>query len=190
MSFIDPAAKEINLKLVYYGPGLCGKTTNLRHIYNKTNPEARGKLSSLATNTKHTLSVSFMSPSKIGGFQVRFHLYTVFGPVFHCVSRRLILKGVDGLVFVADSQAARMTANLESMDTLIHDLALEGKDPTKLPMVLQYNKRDLPTAMPLDEMRRILNIKNAMDFEAIAPEGMGVFEPLKAVTKLMLDELR
>ena len=192
MSFIDSAAREINLKLVYYGPGLCGKTTNLQHIYNKTNPEERGKLTALETDTERTLFFNLAPPSlrKINELQPRFHLYTVPGPVFYDTSRKLILKGLDGLIFVADSQMARMEANLESLENLTNNLALEGKDLAKLPLVLQYNKRDLPTAMPLDAMRSMLNTYNAPDFEAVAPKGIGVFESLKAAAKLMIAALQ
>jgi signal recognition particle receptor subunit beta len=156
MSFINFSTREINCKLVYYGPGLCGKTTNLQHIFNKTNPEARGKLISLETDTERTLFFDFLPLSLgelPGGFKTRFHLYTVPGQVFYDAFRKFILKGVDGVVFCADSQLARMEANLESVDNLRSNLAEQGDSLDRLPYVVQYNKRDLPTAMPLAELR-------------------------------------
>jgi mutual gliding-motility protein MglA len=193
MSFINFSTREINCKLVYYGPGLCGKTTNLQHIFNKTNPEARGKLISLETDTERTLFFDFLPLSLgelPGGFKTRFHLYTVPGQVFYDASRKLILKGVDGVVFCADSQLARMEANLESVDNLRSNLAEQGDSLDRLPYVVQYNKRDLPTAMPLQEMRQMINTTNVPDFEAIAPKGVGVFETLKAIAKQVLTELK
>lgn len=193
MSFINFSTREINCKLVYYGPGLCGKTTNLQHIFNKTNPEARGKLISLETDTERTLFFDFLPLSLgelPGGFKTRFHLYTVPGQVFYDASRKLILKGVDGVVFCADSQLARMEANLESVDNLRSNLAEQGDSLDRLPYVVQYNKRDLPTAMPLQEMRQMINTTNVPDFEAVAPKGVGVFETLKAIAKQVLTELK
>jgi signal recognition particle receptor subunit beta len=193
MSFINFSTREINCKLVYYGPGLCGKTTNLQHIFNKTNPEARGKLISLETDTERTLFFDFLPLSLgelPGGFKTRFHLYTVPGQVFYDASRKLILKGVDGVVFCADSQLARMEANLESVDNLRSNLAEQGDSLDRLPYVVQYNKRDLPTAMPLQELRQMINTTNVPDFEAIAPKGVGVFETLKAIAKQVLTELK
>jgi mutual gliding-motility protein MglA len=193
MSFINFSTREINCKLVYYGPGLCGKTTNLQHIFNKTNPEARGKLISLETDTERTLFFDFLPLSLgelPGGFKTRFHLYTVPGQVFYDASRKLILKGVDGVVFCADSQLARMEANLESVDNLRSNLAEQGDSLDRLPYVVQYNKRDLQTAMPLQEMRQMINTTNVPDFEAIAPKGVGVFETLKAIAKQVLTELK
>jgi mutual gliding-motility protein MglA len=193
MSFINFSTREINCKLVYYGPGLCGKTTNLQHIFNKTNPEARGKLISLETDTERTLFFDFLPLSLgelPGGFKTRFHLYTVPGQVFYDASRKLILKGVDGVVFCADSQLARMEANLESVDNLRSNLAEQGDNLDRVPYVVQYNKRDLPTAMPLQEMRQMINTTNVPDFEAIAPKGVGVFETLKAIAKQVLTELK
>jgi signal recognition particle receptor subunit beta len=192
MSFINYAAREINVKIVYYGPGLCGKTTNLQYIYEKSNPQQKGKLISLATETDRTLFFDFL-PLDLGsvrGFKTRFHLYTVPGQVFYDASRKLILKGVDGVVFVADSQEARMDANSESLRNLDDNLNENGFDLKAIPYVLQFNKRDLPTAVAVDEMYRVLNIKGEPTYEAVATDGMGVFETLKAVAKQVLYELR
>jgi signal recognition particle receptor subunit beta len=168
MSFINYSSREINCKIVYYGPGLCGKTTNLQYIYTKTNPELKGKMISLATETERTLFFDFLplALGQIRGFKTRFHLYTVPGQVFYDASRKLILKGVDGVVFVADSQVERMEANLESIDNLRINLGEQGYDLARLPYILQYNKRDLPNAAPLDEMRRLMNPQGVPDLEA------------------------
>jgi signal recognition particle receptor subunit beta len=192
MSFINYSSREINCKIVYYGPGLCGKTTNLQYIYAKTNPEAKGKMISLATETERTLFFDFLplSLGEIRGFRTRFHLYTVPGQVFYDASRKLILKGVDGVVFVADSQIERMEANIESLDNLRVNLSEQGYNLDKLPYVVQYNKRDLPNAAPLEELQQLLNPTHVADFEATATTGNGVFDTLKAVAKLVLNELR
>jgi signal recognition particle receptor subunit beta len=192
MSFINYSSREINCKIVYYGPGLCGKTTNLQYIYTKTNPELKGKMISLATETERTLFFDFLplALGQIRGFKTRFHLYTVPGQVFYDASRKLILKGVDGVVFVADSQVERMEANLESLDNLRINLGEQGYDLARLPYIMQYNKRDLPNAAPLDEMRRLMNPQGVPDFEACATVGTGVFETLKAVAKGVLTDLR
>jgi signal recognition particle receptor subunit beta len=191
MTFINYASREINCKIVYYGPGLCGKTTNLQWIYDKTNPGAKGKLISLATETDRTLFFDFL-PLELGtvrGFKTRFHLYTVPGQVFYDASRKLILKGVDGVIFVADSQVERMDANAESVDNLVVNLKTQGYDLANIPYVLQLNKRDLPNVAPVDEMVRLLRKKDEPVFEAVAPKGAGVFETLKGVAKLVLSEL-
>jgi signal recognition particle receptor subunit beta len=192
MSFINYSSREINCKLVYYGPGLCGKTTNLQYIYEKTNPDAKGKMISLATETERTLFFDFLplSLGEIRGFKTRFHLYTVPGQVFYEASRRLILKSVDGVVFVADSQEARFEANIESLEDLRGNLVESGYNVDKMPFVIQYNKRDMPNAMSVEDLRRELNPNNVPDFEAIAVKGDGVFETLKAVAKLVLTELK
>ena len=192
MTFINYASKEINCKIVYYGPGLCGKTTNLQYIYAKTSPDAKGKMISLATETERTLFFDFLplSLGEIRGFKTRFHLYTVPGQVFYDASRKLILKGVDGVVFVADSQRERMEANIESIRNLESNLKEHGLDLKTIPYALQFNKRDLPTSMPVDELYRTLNFKREPTFEAVAPQGVGVFDTLKAVAKLILIELR
>ncbi|MBN2725079.1 MAG: GTPase domain-containing protein [Deltaproteobacteria bacterium] len=192
MSFINYSSREINCKIVYYGPGLCGKTTNLQYIYNKTSSEAKGKMISLATETERTLFFDFLplSMGDIHGFKTRFHLYTVPGQVFYDASRKLILKGVDGVVFVADSQIERMEANLESLDNLRENLEEHGFDLDKLPYVVQYNKQDLPNAAPIEELKNLLNPTNVPDYPAIATTGEGVFQTLKAVAKLVLLELK
>ena len=192
MSFINYLSREINCKIVYYGPGLCGKTTNLQYIYNKTSPTAKGKMISLATETERTLFFDFlpMSLGEIRGFKTRFHLYTVPGQVFYDASRKLILKGVDGVVFCADSQIDRMEANLESVDNLRTNLAEQGYALERVPYVVQYNKRDLPNAVTVDELRPLLNPMSVPDYEAVARTGVGVFDTLKAVSKLVLTELK
>jgi hypothetical protein len=193
MAFINYSAREINCKLVYYGPGLCGKTTNLKQIYEKTAPSAKGKMISLATETERTLFFDFLplALGEIRGFKTRFHLYTVPGQVFYDASRKLILKGVDGVVFVADSQEERFEANLESLDNLKANLREQGYDISKVPWVLQYNKRDLPNAVPLDELQKELNPDGkVLEFEASASSGKGVFETLKALAKLVLADLK
>ena len=192
MSFINYLSREINCKIVYYGPGLCGKTTNLQFIYNKTNPEAKGKMISLATETERTLFFDFLplALGEIRGFKTRFHLYTVPGQVFYDASRKLILKGVDGVVFVADSQIARTEANMESLENLRTNLAEQGYSLDKIPYVIQYNKRDMPGIAPVEELRALLNPTGVPEFEAVAPEGKGVFDTLKAVAKLVLTELK
>ena len=192
MSFINYAAREINVKIVFYGPGLGGKTTNLQYIYEKSSPKQKGKLISLATETDRTLFFDFL-PLDLGavrGFKTRFHLYTVPGQVFYDASRKLILKGVDGVVFVADSQEARMDANEESLHNLEDNLSENGFELKTVPYVLQFNKRDLPSAMLVDDMYRLLNFKGEPTFEAVATKGIGVFETLKAVAKQVLYELR
>ena len=221
---INYAAREINCKIVYYGPGLGGKTTNLEHIYGKVKPDTRGKLISLATETERTLFFDFL-PVDLGtirGFNTRFHLYTVPGQVYYNASRKLILKNVDGVVFVADSQIERMEANLESMQNLYDNMAEYGYDLTKIPFVVQYNKRDLPNAAAVSDLQAALNpgwehpepakarivpdpyhagenltdqlptgewVERAPYFEAVAITGEGVFDTLKAVSKLVLKAL-
>ena len=192
MSFINYSSREINCKIVYYGPGLCGKTTNLQYIYKKTNPDQKGKLISLATETERTLFFDFL-PLALGdikGFRVRFHLYTVPGQVFYAASRKLILKGVDGVVFVADSQIERLEANMESLEDLRINLAEQGYELDKLPFTMQHNKRDLPNVAPLEQMNAILNPNGTQYFEAVAMTGQGVFETLKSVAKQVLFELK
>jgi signal recognition particle receptor subunit beta len=192
MSFINYSSREINCKIVYYGPGLCGKTTNLQWIYQKTAQDARGKMISLATETERTLFFDFLplALGEIRGFKTRFHLYTVPGQVFYDASRKLILKGVDGVVFVADSQVERTEANLESVENLQVNLSEQGYDLAKVPYVIQYNKRDLPNAAPMAELRSLLNPMNVPEFEAVAPTGVGVFDTLRQVAKLVLTEMR
>jgi mutual gliding-motility protein MglA len=191
MSMINYASREINCKLVYYGPGLGGKTTNLEYVYSKVSPETRGKLISLATEQERTLFFDFL-PVDLGtirGFKTRFHLYTVPGQVYYNASRRLILKGVDGIVFVADSQAERMDANIAAMQNLYENLADYGYDPANIPIVLQWNKRDLPTAVPESELQENLNPDGLPAFPAVAVTGEGVFETLRAVSKAVIKTL-
>ena len=224
MSMINYASREINCKIVYYGPGLGGKTTNLEYVYGKVSPSTRGKLISLATETERTLFFDFL-PVDLGtirGFRTRFHLYTVPGQVYYSASRKLILKGVDGVVFVADSQSDRAEANIESMQNLYDNMSAYGYDLTRMPFIVQYNKRDLPNAAPLAELQEMLNpgwevadaarmrpladpfrpgellvtqlpsgewVERAPYFEAVGVTGDGVFDTLKAVSKLVLKTL-
>ena len=224
MSMINYASREINCKIVYYGPGLGGKTTNLEHVYGKVSPDTRGKLISLATETERTLFFDFL-PVDLGtirGFKTRFHLYTVPGQVYYNASRKLILKGVDGIVFVADSQIERMEANQEAMQNLYDNMSEYGYDLTRMPFVIQYNKRDLPNAAPIRDLQAALNpgwelsdpsrmrvtanpfrsgenlveqlqtgewVEHAPYFDAVAVTGEGVFDTLKAVSKLVLKSL-
>ena len=192
MSFINLMAREINCKIVYYGPGLCGKTTNLQYIYERTNPEAKGKMISLATETDRTLFFDFLplALGEIRGFKTRFYLYTVPGQVFYDASRKLILKGVDGVVFVADSQIARMEANQESLENLRTNLAEQGYSLDKIPFVVQYNKRDMPDIATVEELRELLNPTNVPDYEAWARPGVGGVDTPKAGAKLVLTELQ
>ena len=224
MSVINYASREINCKIVYYGPGLGGKTTNLEHVYARVAPDTRGKLISLATENERTLFFDFL-PVDLGtirGFKTRFHLYTVPGQVYYNASRKLILKGVDGVVFVADSQTERQEANVEAMQNLYDNMAEYGYDITRMPFVIQYNKRDLPNAAPIDELDLLLNpgfevvdtvrqrqmtdpnnpsrllveqlstgewVERVPSIEAVAVAGDGVFDTLKAVSKLVLKSL-
>ena len=192
MTFINSAAREINCKLVYYGPGLGGKTTNVQYIYERSAQPNKGKLISLATESDRTLFFDFM-PLELGtirGFRTRFHLSTVPGQVFYDASRRIILKGVDGVVFVADSQEARYEANIESLRNLRENLREHARDLGNLPYVLQLNKRDTPTAMPAQALAAALRLGDEPVFEAVATQGVGVFESLKATIRRMLLELR
>jgi signal recognition particle receptor subunit beta len=192
LSFINFAAREINCKIVYYGAGLGGKTTNLQHIFEKTTDKQKGKMISLATETDRTLFFDFL-PLDLGtvrGFKTRFHLYTVPGQVFYDASRKLILRGVDGVVFVADSQAERMDANVEALENLRDNLKEHGYDFLKIPYVLQLNKRDLPNVMPVGELKKELLKKDEPVFEAVAFQGNGVFETLREVARQVLVELK
>ncbi len=191
MSMINYASREINCKIVYYGPGLGGKTTSLEYVYSKVNPDTRGKMISLATETDRTLFFDFL-PIDLGsirGFQTRFHLYTVPGQVYYNASRKLILKGVDGIIFVADSQVDRAEANIEAMHNLYENLQAYGYDLREIPFALQYNKRDLEDVLPVSELRAQLNPGGVPDFESIATQGDGVFEALKAVSKRVVKAL-
>ncbi len=191
MSMINYASREINCKIVYYGTGLGGKTTNLEHVYSRVDPETRGKMISLATEADRTLFFDFL-PVDLGsirGFKTRFHLYTVPGQVYYNASRKLILKGVDGIIFVADSQVDRAEANIEAMHNLYENLESYGYDLSRIPFVIQYNKRDLDRIATVEELRQELNPMGVPDYEAIAIEGQGVFETLRAVSKQVVKTL-
>ena len=191
MSLINYSSREINCKIVYYGPGLCGKTTNLQHIYSRVPQETRGKMISLATEMDRTLFFDFL-PLELGqirGFRTRFHLYTVPGQVYYNASRKLILKGVDGIVFVADSQIDRFDANVESLVNMHDNLAEHGLAADKIPVVMQYNKRDLPRVVSVGDLERELNPQGAPFYEAVALRGSGVFDTLKLACKLVLKTL-
>ncbi len=189
MPLVNHAHQEIHLKVVYYGPGLGGKTTNLEHIHSRTKPDRRGKLISLATESERTLFFDLL-PVEIGtfkGYQVRLHLCTVPGQIAHDRTRRLVLRHVDGIVFVADSQANRMDDNRESILNLAKNLRLQGDDPDVLPLVVQYNKRDLPGVLSVGEVREALGIPTGLpEIEAVAVAGVGVFETLKTILKSCL----
>jgi hypothetical protein len=188
MSFVNYHTKEINCKIVYYGPGLGGKTTNIQYIYQKTSSQNKGQMITLNTENERTLFFDFLplDLGEIRGFKTRFHLYTVPGQVFYEASRKLILRGVDGLVFVADSQVERMEANLESFQGLERNLIDQGYDLAKVPMVMQWNKRDLPNIVPVEDLQMQLNKRKNPSFEAIASQGHGVFETLKMISKSVL----
>jgi len=192
VALINLKTREINCKVVYYGPGLCGKTTNLQYIYNKTSPKVKGRMISLATDTDRTLFFDFLplTLGEIRGFRTRFQLYTVPGQVFYDASRKLILRSVDGIVFVADSQIERMEANQESLENLALNLSEHGYDINAIPLVIQYNKRDLPNAAPSAAMREVLNPRGLPEFEAIATQGDGVFDTLKSVAKSVLKDIK
>ena len=192
MTFINYASREINCKIVYYGPGLCGKTTNIQWIHEQASPDKRGKLVSLATETDRTLFFDFLSldMGTVKGFKVRFHLYTVPGQVFYDASRKLILRGCDGVIFVADSQRPRLEANIESIANLATNLKDNGFDIRTIPYVLQLNKRDMPSAAPVDELERLLRFRGEPTIEAVANQGVGVIETLKACARQILMELQ
>jgi signal recognition particle receptor subunit beta len=188
MSFVNYHTKEINCKIVYYGPGLGGKTTNIQFIYQKTSTQNKGQMVTLNTENERTLFFDFLplDLGEIRGFKTRFHLYTVPGQVFYEASRKLILRGVDGLVFVADSQVERMEANIESLRGLEKNLQDQGYDLSKVPMVFQWNKRDLPNVVPVEDLEYQLNKRKLPSFEAVATNGKGVFETLKMISKSVL----
>ena len=192
MSFINYATKEINCKIVYFGPGLCGKTTNVQYIYEQTQADQRGKLVNLSTENERTLFFDFLplSVGDVRGYQTRFHLYTIPGQTFYDVSRQFILKGVDGIVFVVDSQSERMEANMESYESLEKTLEHQGYEISKIPFVLQYNKRDVPGAVPVRELESTFNAMKRPSFEAVANRGQGVMETLQSVSQLVIKELK
>jgi signal recognition particle receptor subunit beta len=192
MAIINYAAREMTAKIVYYGPGLSGKTTSIQYIHSKISPSNKGKLVSLATETDRTLFFDFFPVDfgKIGGFKIKFNFYTVPGQVFYNTTRKLVLKGADGVVFVADSQHGMQEQNLESLQNLVENLRVHGLDPNTVPFVIQYNKRDLPNPMPLEEMRREINPRSVPDFETSATKGDGIMEAMKGICKLVLDDLQ
>ncbi len=192
MALVNYAAREINCKIVYYGTGLGGKTTNLKYIHSQLAPTTRGELISLATETERTLFFDFL-PLDLGsvqGFKTRFSLYTVPGQVEYNASRKLILNGVDGIIFVADSDVMRAKDNVESLQNMIENLAEYSLTLDNIPWVLQYNKRDLANAMPIERLEKDMNIRGVPSFEAVASEGLGVFATLKAISKLILNRLQ
>ncbi|UOF00590.1 ATP/GTP-binding protein [Bdellovibrio bacteriovorus] len=192
MSFINYNAKEIHCKVVYYGPSLGGKTTNIQWVYQKTAEDQKSKLVALNTDIERTLFFDFLplNVGEIRGFKTRFHLYTVPGQVVYDASRKLILKGLDGVIFVADSQIERMDENLESLRNLERNLEQQGYDIREIPLIMQYNKRDLPNVASLAEMRSALNPYNAPEIEGCASEGKGVFESLKTASKSIINVLK
>ncbi len=192
MSLINYSSREINCKIVYYGPGLGGKTTNIQYVYDRLNPDTKGKLVTLATEMDRTLFFDFL-PLELGtvkGFKTRFHLYTVPGQVYYNASRKLILRGVDGLVFVADSDECRIDANIESLYNLYDNLDEHNLDLKDIPLILQWNKRDVPGALPVEELETELNPQGFTSFEAVAVKGTGVFDTLKCVSKEVLHRLQ
>lgn len=192
MSFINYNSKEINCKIIYFGPSMSGKTSNLQYIYQQTAATEKSKLISLQTENERTLFFDFL-PLALGtlrGFNVRFHLYTVPGQSYYDASRRLILRGVDGIIFVCDSSVTRMEANLESWQSLLENLEDQGYEIDKIPLVFQFNKRDLPNVCPSGEMSKLLNPSGAPEFNAVASVGSGVLETLKGLSKLILAELK
>jgi mutual gliding-motility protein MglA len=192
VSFINYASREINCKIVYYGAGLSGKTTNVQYIYENTQPDHKGKLVTLSTENERTLFFDFLplSVGEIRGYKTRFHLYTIPGQTFYETSREFILKGVDGVVFVVDSLAERMEANIESFEGLEKSLERQGYDLTKLPLILQYNKRDMSGTVPIQELEATFNPTRRPYFEAVASRGQGVMETLQAVSQAIIRELK
>ena len=191
MSYVNHMSKEINCKIVYYGPGLCGKTTNLNYIFARTKQEARGKMIQLATETERTLFFDFL-PIDLGtiqGYKVRMHLYTVPGQVFYDASRKLVVRGADGVVFVADSQPGRREANIESLENLELNMSQNGSSLDAVPYAIQYNKRDVPDALAIEELRGDLNPNAVPEFEAAAVTGSGVFDTLKGISRMVLARL-
>jgi signal recognition particle receptor subunit beta len=192
MASINYASKEISCKIVFYGPGLSGKTTNLQYVHKKIPPQTRGELISLATDQDRTLYFDFLPVDigKVHGFSTKFQLYTVPGQVYYNATRKLVLRGVDGLVFVADSQKNKMDENVESFQNLVENLSEYGYKIDRIPVVFQYNKRDLPNIGPVEELQKTLNPRGLPHFEAIATRGIGVFDSLKCISKLVLDQAK
>jgi signal recognition particle receptor subunit beta len=192
VSFINYSTKEVNCKIVYVGTGLSGKTTNVQYIYEQTAQDLRGKFFAGNSENERTLFFDFL-PLGVGdirGYKTRFHLYTIPGQTFYEISQQFILKGVDGVVFVVDSQAERMEANLESFEVLNRNLERQGYDPNKLPIIFQYNKRDLQSALPVKELEQTFNPSRKPSFEAVASRGDGVMETLQSITQWVIRELK
>lgn len=192
MSFINYSSKEVNCKIVYFGAGLSGKTTNIQYIYEQTQQDRRGKLVTLSTENERTLFFDFLplAVEDVRGYRTRFHLYTVPGQTFYEISREFILKGVDGIVFVVDSQEERMDANIESFEALERSLDRQGYDLSKIPLIFQYNKRDMGNVVPLSELEATFNPRGRHHFEAVANRGEGVMETLQAISQAVIRELR
>jgi signal recognition particle receptor subunit beta len=192
MVFLNYTTMQMTAKIVYYGPGLCGKTTNLQWIHLKTAPRSRGEMVSLETETDRTLFFDLLplDVGVIGAMKVRLQLYTVPGQVFYNATRRLVLKGVDGIVFVADSQSAAMDTNLESLKNLRENLGELGLSIEQVPIVFQYNKRDIRNILPVDKLHEAMNPGGVPEFEAAAIHGVGVFETLKGISRLALAAIR
>ncbi|GCE49019.1 hypothetical protein EI42_01532 [Thermosporothrix hazakensis] len=191
MALINVATHEIHCKIVYYGIGYCGKTTNLQHVYRSINPNARGEMLSIATETERTLFFDFL-PLDLGtvhGFRTRFHLYTVPGQVLYERTRLAVLNGADGIVFVVDSQAEKFEENVQSIAELEMNMRRLGKDLGHFPFILQWNKRDLPNALPVPVLDRYLNRRRVPSFEAVASAGKGVFATLRAISKSIISQL-
>jgi signal recognition particle receptor subunit beta len=192
MALVNHTTREINAKIVYYGPGLCGKTTNIHLIYHRISPIQRGKLISLATEADRTLFFDFL-PVELGAiknYKVRFHLYTVPGQVFYNATRKLVLKGADGVIFVADSQRAMLEPNIESLANLRDNFADQGVNIVEFPMVIQYNKRDLPDILTVEELNASLNPRRVPFYEAVATKGEGVLKTFTAISKLVLQDMQ
>jgi len=191
MSLVNYSTREITSKIVYYGPGRSGKTTNLQYIHGQVPEDRRGRMVSLATETDRTLFFDFLplDLGTISGFQTRFQLYTVPGQVYYDATRKLVLQGADGVVFVADSQRQQRDENVESFRNLQVNLLEQGVDPRTIPIVLQYNKRDLPDVMSMEEMDDLLNYRDLPRFQAQALGGVGVFDTLKGISELVLRRL-
>ncbi len=192
MSFINYASKEINCKIIYYGPGFSGKTTNIQYVYEQTQHDQRGKLITLSTENERTLFFDFLplSVGDIRGYKTRFHLYTIPGQTFYEISRQFILKGVDGIVFVADSLAERMESNIESFESLAKSLEKQGYDLNRIPLVFQYNKRDMQGAVSVQELETAFNPMRRPYYEAVANRGEGVMETLQSICQSIINDLK
>jgi len=192
VSFINYASKEINCKIIYYGPGFSGKTTNIQYVYEQTQHDQRGKLITLSTENERTLFFDFLplSVGDIRGYKTRFHLYTIPGQTFYEISRQFILKGVDGIVFVADSLAERMESNIESFESLAKSLEKQGYDLNRIPLVFQYNKRDMQGAVSVQELETAFNPMRRPYYEAVANRGEGVMETLQSICQSIINDLK